>query len=79
VSQLKVRDLVERKGDPLQLETLTGELGLERPIPTPEASSPGLVLAGFTKRFAAQRIHILGETEITYLATLDPPARRRSL
>lgn len=79
MSPLKVRDLVERKGDPLQLETLTGELGLERPIPTPEASSPGLVLAGFTKRFAAQRIHILGETEITYLATLDPPARRRSL
>src|SRR5207253_4554261 len=67
---LRVRDLLERKGDPLQLEALTGEVGLERIIPTPEASSPGLVLAGYTKRFAAHRMHVLGETEITYLASL---------
>ena len=75
----KVRDLLERKGDPLQLEALTGDVGLDREIPTPEASSPGLVLAGYTTRFAAHRIHILGETEVTYLSALDAPARRRSL
>ncbi len=75
----KVRDLLERKGDPLQLEALTGDVGLDRVMPTPEASSPGLVLAGFTKRFAQTRIHVLGQTEITYLAALDAAARRRSL
>jgi len=75
----RVRDLLERKGDPLQLEALTGDVGLERLIPTPEASSPGLVLAGYTQRFAAHRIHILGETEITYLASLAPDERRKSL
>jgi HPr kinase/phosphorylase len=75
----RVRDLVERKGDPLQLETLTGDVGLDRVIPTPETSSPGLVLAGYTKRFAADRMHILGETEITYLASLTAAERRRSL
>src|SRR5207249_4477329 len=73
----RVRDLLERKGDPLQLETLTGDVGLDRLIPTPEASSPGLVLAGYTQRFAAHRIHILGETEITYLASLAPAERRK--
>ncbi len=76
---LRVRDLLERKGDPLQLEALTGEVGLERIIPTPEASSPGLVLAGYTKRFAAHRMHVLGETEITYLASLGAAERRASL
>jgi len=76
---LRVRDLLERKGDPLQLEALTGEVGLERLIPTPEASSPGLVLAGYTKRFAAHRMHVLGETEITYLASLGAAERRASL
>ncbi len=76
---LRVRDLLERKGDPLQLEALTGEVGLERLISTPEASSPGLVLAGYTKRFAAHRIHVLGETEITYLASLGAAERRASL
>ncbi|PYP34547.1 MAG: HPr(Ser) kinase/phosphatase [Gemmatimonadetes bacterium] len=75
----KVRDLLERKGDPLQLEALTGEVGLDREIPTAEASSPGLVLAGYTQRFAAHRLHVLGETEVTYLASLDAAARRRAL
>jgi len=79
VTKPKVRDLLERKGDPLQLEALTGDAGLEREIPAPEASSPGLVLAGYTKRFAAHRLHILGETEVTYLASLDAAARRRAL
>jgi HPr kinase/phosphorylase len=75
----RVRDLLERKGDPLQLEALTGDVGLDRLIPAPEASSPGLVLAGYTQRFAAHRLHILGETEITYLASLAPDERRKSL
>ncbi len=75
----RVRDLLERKGDPMQLEALTGDVGLDRLIPTPEASSPGLALAGYTKRFAAHRIHVLGETEITYLASLGAAERRASL
>ena len=77
---LKVADLLARKGDPLQLELLTAEKGLEREIRSPEASSPGLVLAGYTARFVGtDRIHILGETEITYLASLDAKARRQSV
>jgi HPr kinase/phosphorylase len=79
VKPLKVRDLLERKGDPLQLEALTGDVGLDREIPSAEASSPGLVLAGYTKRFAANRIHILGETEVSYLASLGADTRRHTL
>ena len=74
-----VRDLLARKGAPLQLEALTGEAGLDREIPSAEASSPGLVLAGYTARFVGDRLHVLGETEITYLTSLDSDARRRSL
>lgn len=78
--RLKVGDLLARKGDPLQLEILTGEVGLEREIRSPEASSPGLVLAGYTARFAGiDRVHVLGETEITYLSSLDAKARRASI
>ncbi|HXQ27725.1 MAG TPA: HPr(Ser) kinase/phosphatase [Gemmatimonadales bacterium] len=75
----RVRDLLERKGDLLQLEALTGDVGLDRVMPTPEASSPGLVLAGFTARFAQSRIHVLGQTEVTYLGSLDEEARRQRL
>ena len=81
MTALKVRDLLAKRGEPLQLEALTGDAGLDRDIPSPEASSPGLVLAGYTARFAgaADRLHILGETEITYLASLDAKARRTSI
>ena len=81
MTALKVRDLLTKRGDPLQLEALTGDAGLDREIPSPEASSPGLVLAGYTARFAraADRLHILGETEITYLASLDPKTRRKAI
>jgi HPr kinase/phosphorylase len=77
---IKVGDLLARRAESLQLELLTQDIGLEREIRSPEASSPGLVLAGYTARFiGTDRIHILGETEITYLASLDPKARRTAV
>ncbi|MEO8294990.1 MAG: HPr(Ser) kinase/phosphatase [Gemmatimonadota bacterium] len=76
---LRIRDLLTRKGDPLQLKALTGETGLDRVVQDSEVASPGLALAGYTGRFAPQRLHVLGETEITYLNSLDPEARQRSL
>ncbi|MBI4501294.1 MAG: HPr(Ser) kinase/phosphatase [Gemmatimonadetes bacterium] len=77
--KLTVRDLLAQKGESLQLEPLTGEVGLDRAITVPEVSSPGLVLAGFTRRFASKRLHALGETEISYLQSLSADARRQSL
>ncbi len=76
---IKLRDLLSRKGDPLQLEPLTGELGLDRFVPDAEVASPGLALAGYVGRFAPRRLHVLGETEITYLASLSAEARRQSI
>jgi HPr kinase/phosphorylase len=76
---LTLRELLSRRGDPLQLESLTGELGLDRPLPDEEIASPGLALAGYTARFTPSRLHVFGETEITYLGTLEPEQRQRTL
>ena len=76
---ISLRDLLGRRGDPLQLEVLTGEVGLDRPIPDTEVASPGLMLAGYTGRFLPRRLHVLGETEITYLGSLDGEERRHRL
>jgi HPr kinase/phosphorylase len=76
---LRLREFVARRGDPLQLETLTGELGLDRQMPGAEVASPGLALAGYTGRFAPERIHVFGETEITYLNSLPAEDRQVSL
>jgi HPr kinase/phosphorylase len=76
---LRLRDFLTRRGDPLQLEALTGELGLDRQLSDAEVASPGLALAGYTGRFAPGRLHVLGETEITYLRSLAADERRRRL
>ncbi|HWA57053.1 MAG TPA: HPr(Ser) kinase/phosphatase [Gemmatimonadales bacterium] len=76
---LTLREILTRKGDPLELESLTGEVGLDRPVPDPEVASPGLALAGYTGRFMPRRLHVLGETEITYLNALDAAERRSRL
>ncbi|MEK6768795.1 MAG: HPr(Ser) kinase/phosphatase [Gemmatimonadota bacterium] len=76
---MKIRDLLELRGDRLALDVLSGESGLERELPSGEASSPGLVLAGYTGRFAPGRVFVLGETEVTYLFSLDAAARTQSI
>jgi HPr kinase/phosphorylase len=76
---ISLRDLLSRRTDPLQLSPLTGDLGLDRPIPDSEVASPGLALAGYTTRFAPRRLHVLGETEISYLNSLTPEERRQRL
>lgn len=63
----------------LQLEALTGEIGLDGVVPDVDAASPGLALAGFHGRFIPERLHVFGETEITYMSTLDPPTLRERL
>ena len=76
---LKPRDLLTRSGEALELESLTGEVGLDRALPQPDVASPGLVLAGYTERFVPSRTHVLGETEISYLTSLADEARRTTI
>ena len=76
---LRLRELLERAGDPLQLEALTGEDGLDGFLPDQEIASPGLVLAGFTERFSPNRMHVLAETEVSYLNSLPADERRQKL
>ena len=78
-SALAVGALLDQLGILLELERVTGSAGLERPIPGADVSSPGLALAGFVARFASERIQVFGETEVTYLYSLDAATRRANL
>ena len=79
MTTLRARDLLARRGNPLELEALTGETGLDRSLPDADISSPGLVLAGYTGRFVPDRLHVLGETEISFLVSLTEEARRAAI
>ena len=76
---VRPRDLLDLADNPLQLEALTGDLGLDRLLPNSDLASPGLVLAGYTARFLPDRMHVLGETEINFLNGLDPDRQREVL
>ncbi len=67
---LTVGQLAERLKDILQLEILGSPDGLQREVPSADASGPGMVLAGYTKRFVHARLQVLGETEVSYLRSL---------
>jgi HPr kinase/phosphorylase len=75
---VSVGRLFERLKDNLELEAIGEPAGFDRPVTSPEVSSPGLVLAGYTERFVPDRCQVLGETEISYLLSLED-ARRASV
>jgi HPr kinase/phosphorylase len=64
------RLLAEPRLEPM-IELVAGEGGLERLIDHPRVQKPGLALVGHTHGVVPTRVQILGETEITYLETLD--------
>jgi HPr kinase/phosphorylase len=53
----------------------TGREGLGRPIAHPRIQKSGLVLAGHTVGMVPTRVQILGETEVSYLESLDARTR----
>jgi HPr kinase/phosphorylase len=77
--QVTVGQLLDRLRGTLQLEEMQPGLGVERVVGNAEVSSPGLVLAGYVERFSAERLQVLGETEITYLASLSVDKRKKIL
>src|SRR5450759_4447464 len=77
--KVTVGQLLDRLRGSLQLEEMAPGSGLDRIVGHPEVSSPGLVLAGYVKRFSAERLQVLGETEITYLQSLSPVDRKKIL
>jgi len=79
VSGLTVGDILERRSELLELELVCGSEGIGREIESPDISSPGLVLAGFTDRFPTGRLQVLGETEVAYLSSLEASQRTASI
>jgi len=76
---LTVGKFLESFGESLSLADIGGGVGLDTAIPNSDISSPGLALAGYVDRFVAERLQVLGETEITYLGSLPAQERARIL
>lgn len=76
---ISVRKILEKRGQEWKLELLTGDGGLDNAFSTSELNRPGLALTGYYEVFSADRVQILGLTEISYLRALRPQDRLRRL
>jgi len=74
-----VRELLDTVGAALQLRLVAGARGLDRPIALPRLQQPGLALAGYLPQLKPDRVQVLGNSEMSYLATLTPEHARASI
>src|SRR5690606_8101593 len=70
-----VRALLEHTSLRSMLRLVAGEDGIDRPIDHPRIQKSGLVLAGHAHGIVPTRVQILGETEISFLESLEPEVR----
>ena len=71
MTSIPVRILYEHNREDLNLEILAGFNGLDRNIRIARIQKPGLALAGYLDQLHNERVQILGQTELSYLKTLD--------
>jgi HPr kinase/phosphorylase len=80
MNAITVRYLFENRREAFQLERLTPpELESRVDITVSDINRPGFALAGFTENFLAERVQIIGQTEIAYLAHIEESQRRDAL
>ncbi|WP_042353989.1 HPr(Ser) kinase/phosphatase [Bacillus rubiinfantis] len=67
------KDIVEK----FNLELISGEEGINRPITMSDISRPGIEMAGYFAYYPAERIQLLGMTELSFFQEL-PQAEKTS-
>ncbi|HJL19438.1 MAG TPA: HPr(Ser) kinase/phosphatase [Sandaracinaceae bacterium LLY-WYZ-13_1] len=70
-----VRSILEHDGVASIARVAAGALGLDRVVDHPRIQKSGLVLAGHAHGIVPTRVQILGETELSFLETLDDATR----
>ena len=79
MEKLTVEKFYNDRKSALELILLAGAGGLSKPIESREVQRPSMALMGWYEGFAAQRIQVIGRTEITYLQHLDQKQLRETL
>ena len=68
----------DRLVNTLNLELLTGEEGLDRPIKNTDISRPGLEMAGYFSHYASDRIQLLGTTGYHFIIYFQMKRKRKN-
>jgi len=71
MNNMTVGRLLSEKREFFEFFPLLNNIGYDKPLVNSLMHRPGLALAGYTERFAHNRTQVLGQTEISYLNSLD--------
>lgn len=69
--KVRTKDILEK----FHLELISGEEGINRPITMSDISRPGIEIAGYFDYYPAERVQLLGKTELSFFSQL--PANDR--
>jgi HPr kinase/phosphorylase len=69
--KVRTKDIIEK----FDLELISGEEGINRPISTSDISRPGIELAGYFDYYPADRVQLIGMTELTFAEKLTESER----
>ena len=69
--KVRTKDIIKK----FDMELVSGEEGINRPITTTDISRPGLEIAGYFEYYPAERLQLLGKTELTFFEKLNPRDR----
>ncbi|CEA04340.1 HPr kinase/phosphorylase [Metalysinibacillus saudimassiliensis] len=69
------RDVMER----FNLKVVSGNEGLGRYIATSDLSRPGLEMAGYFMHYPADRVQLLGKTEVSFFDMLDDSVKKERM
>ncbi|MEH7547248.1 Hpr(Ser) kinase/phosphatase [Neobacillus bataviensis] len=69
--KVRTKDIFEK----FNLELISGEEGINRPITMSDISRPGIEMAGYFEFYPAERIQLLGKTELSFFSELSPKDR----
>ena len=75
---ITVAEFYERNRERLRFTSVNGLEQSERLIPDRNLHRPGLALAGYVELFTYDRVQVFGNTELQYLASLDPEERKEA-
>lgn len=75
MAKVRIEDMIKE----FNLEIISGEEGIHRPILTSDISRPALELAGYFDYYPAERVQLLGRTEITFCQGLDYHERQERM
>ena len=79
MDKISVQQLFSRVSEQLGFRLVSASLESRTPVTDCDVWRPGLILAGFSKGFHADRVQIMGESELAFLDSLEAKERRASL